>query len=346
MRPVKQHAASPSAHVRLRRAARQAGTWLLVIVGLLTGLVFYGLLLLDRPQPVDIPLVKAEALPEIAWDTEPPSPGAPGQALSFHPDFPIIRIDRKDPQVENILLVGLEQHSPAGILVVSCDRRRQSVRLAAVLGSCQTALRGRSQPEPLASAFAYGGIGHLVNTCNETLGLDIQRFVLFDLAAVPALADRLGGLSLTVREAEVTALLESPDAARRCVGQSLSVSNEPQRLDGRQVSVWASLDEPFLDETRTPRTHAVLTGLTLLACRSPLIALQLLDEGLDDCATNMSVFEMAKLAGQFLIYPADEPVLRVPGEGLFAQQDEPWRLTVSWEQQKAGLHAFVWGDAP
>jgi anionic cell wall polymer biosynthesis LytR-Cps2A-Psr (LCP) family protein len=41
-------------------------------------------------------------------------------------------------------------------------------------------IAGRSRPDRINAAYAYGGVGLLINTLNETLQLDIQRFVMFD----------------------------------------------------------------------------------------------------------------------------------------------------------------------
>ena len=343
---MKQHAASPPVQIRLHRTARRTGAWLLAMFGLITGLALYGLLLLDQTPAVAIPIVNPDALPEITRDTEPPSPVAPDDTLFVHPNYPIARVEQKDKRVENILLVGLDQNAPASILIVSCDKRRQTVRLAAVLASCQVKQRGRSQAEPLGSAYLYGGIGHLVNTCNETLGLDIQRFVLFDLTQIPALVDRLGGLPVTVGEDEMTALQQSPDEAIRAIEKTIPAIDGPQRLVGRQVSAWMSLEEPFLDETHTPRPHRVLADLTQRAGQSSLAVLQLLAEGIDACATNLGRLEKARLTGQVLLYGFEDAVLTVPKEDLYTIQDDPWGLIVDWAEQKENLRAFIWSDLP
>ena len=343
---MKQHAASPSVQIRLRRAARRTGAWLLALAGLITGIALYGLLLLDQAQAVVIPVVNPDALPEIALDMEPTLPAAPDDTLFVHPDYPIARVEHKDRRIDNILVVGLDQNAPASILIMSCDKRRQTVRLIAVLASCRVKQRGRSQAEMLGSAFLYGGIGHLVNTCNETLGLDIQRFVLFDLTQLPALVDRLGGLPVTVGEEELAALQQSPDEAIRAIEKTIPAIDGPQRLAGRQVSAWMSLEEPFLDETHTPRPHRILADLTQRAGQSSLAVLQLLAEGIDAYATNLGRLEKARLAGQFLLYGFEDPVSAVPKEDLYTIQDDPWGLIVDWEKQKENLRAFIWGDVP
>jgi LCP family protein required for cell wall assembly len=75
----------------------------------------------------------------------------------------------------------------------------------------------------LNAAYAFGGIGLLINTVNDNFGLDIQNYVLIDFDGLMAIVDTLGGVEVTLTEKEAQHIL-------KYCGTSLTVLSEEKNI--------------------------------------------------------------------------------------------------------------------
>ena len=271
-----------------------------------------------------------------------------------HEKFPIQKVVQKDPDIENILVFGIDSRGSSNVvcradalIIVTIDRKHSCIKLTSVMRDTQVDIAGRSEPNRINSTYAYGGVGLLINTINDTFDLDIQRFAMFDFWSASSLIDSLGGVDLTVTDKELPFLNKNLTEMNSLTGQSAEMIAEAGQLhlNGLQAIAWARIRKLDSDYVRTSRQRTVmmsLIGKYSTASISSLIAMT--NGGLSAFETNMTNADMLRLA--FASLPASAEVFeyRVPEDGMYSVNPDPWMMVVDLEKQVPALHEFIYGD--
>jgi LCP family protein required for cell wall assembly len=355
----------PGRAVARGRSGRKAGTVILALAGLAVGLLLYVVFLLDQPLRTRIRIVDPNTVSTISLDdiklTDPiQDDGSWAEAgrtrVYVHPDFPIVKVDQADPLVENILVFGVDARRASevvcradSLIIITIDRRSRSIKLTSVMRDSQVLISGRSEPDRINAAYAYGGVGLLINTLNETLDLDIQRFAMFDFWSAASLIDAIGGIELTIAREEI------PHANQSITEQNeLFAGTDPsllleeaglQHINGRQAVAWARIRKLDSDYIRTSRQRTMMTAMISRMADAQLSTLfALANGGLTAFETNMRTSDMIRIGLNALPLTDEIMEYRVPQDGLFTVNPDPWMMVVDWEKQSMLLHAFIWGE--
>lgn len=125
---------------------------------------------------------------------------------NYEGSIPIYRVDQKDPNIVNIIVVGRDANSYYGradsAMVVSYNKKTNDVKIVSLLRDCYVPIEGHYSNK-LGHALAYGGIGLYINTVNEILDLDIQHYIVLNFEGVEKIVDQLGGIDVTLTQREV-----------------------------------------------------------------------------------------------------------------------------------------------
>ena len=127
------------------------------------------------------------------------------------PDFPIQKVPKKDLRVDNYLIVGTDSRGEEvartdSMIILSVDRRHRVIKLSSLMRDIEVDLPGREgMGDKLNAAYAFGGIGLLINTVNESFDLDIQQFMLLDFWSAVDVVDTMG-VNIDIRDDEVWAV--------------------------------------------------------------------------------------------------------------------------------------------
>ncbi len=131
-------------------------------------------------------------------------------AISVYGRTPIYKVPKKDPDIENILVIGTdtryvtkERGRSDAMIILSYNRRTGSIKMTSILRDSLVPIEGHGWNR-INAAYSFDGVGLAINTVNEIFDLDIQRFVVVDFYAVTTFVDKVGGLTinLTQKEAE------------------------------------------------------------------------------------------------------------------------------------------------
>lgn len=350
--------------VRYRPAGR-TGFVLLAVAGLLVGLLIYLLLLLDQPLQAVVRIVDREQWQTVSLnDIELTEPDLDDLSwisgdltrVYVHPDFPIFEVSQKDPLVENILVFGVDARMADeivcradSIIIVTIDRRSQAIKLTSVLRDSAVDISGRSRPDRINAAYAYGGVGLLINTLNEVMDLDIQRFAMFDFFSAANLIDMTGGIEIDVQAEELPYVNHNLEEQNRILQETdpapLLEAAGLQRLSGRQAVAWARIRKLDSDAVRTSRQRLLMTTLIDQVAQSRLSTLlTLANGGLNAFETNLRLSDMIRVG--LTAVPFSDHILtsRVPEDGLYTVNPVPWMMIIDWEEQTERLHRFIWGS--
>jgi polyisoprenyl-teichoic acid--peptidoglycan teichoic acid transferase len=359
--PMSQETPGEREEVTRRSPWRILGYSLLAIAGLLAGFLIYILILLGQPLRTQIDIVSSFepiSLDNIqlteADDSDVPWLEGGRTRVYVHEKFPIRKVEQIDPDIENILVFGIDSRGSSNVvcradslIIVSIDRKHQCIKLTSIMRDSQVAIAGRSAPNRINAAYAYGGVGLLINTINDTFDLDIQRFAMFDFWSAASLIDSLGGVDLTVKSKELPYLNKNLTEMNALTGQASALVEKAgtQHLNGLQAIAWARIRKLDSDYVRTSRQRTVMVALIdkySAASLSSLIGLT--NNGLSAFETNMTNADMLRLAFNSLPLSADVLEYRVPEDGMYTVKPDPWMMVINLDEQIPALHGFIYGD--
>ena len=270
-----------------------------------------------------------------------------------HEDYPIKKVAQYDPNVTNILVFGVDARSTSefkcradALMVVSFDKNTDSIKIISLMRDSAVKMEGRSTPDKLTHAYFYGGVGLLINTINDNFGLDIQKFVMLDFGSAAKVIDLVGGVPIEVSPKEITYAntnITEQNNLLHTATPMLSYSGL-QMLSGAQATGWARIRHLDSDFMRASRQRMVAQSLMeKVSGIDTWTQLSILDECAGMFETNMTqgeLFDTGMLALQLV---GNIQQFRVPEDGLFRVQENPWMEIVNWEQQVPRLREYIWG---
>lgn len=279
--------------------------------------------------------------------------------LFYDPSHPIIKVDQKDPDIENILVFGIDSRGINDvdcrsdcIMILSINSRNNTLKLITImrdtgvyLGDTQETLGSRLNK--INSAYHFGGVGMMINTINVTFGLDIQRFVMFDFGSAAELIDICGGVEIDVKPEEISYANKYMDELH-----NLDNNDSPhlskgglQTLDGHQAVAWSRIRYLDSDFVRTSRQRTVtIAMMKKVKTMSYPAKLQLLNDSAGVFETNMTSVDIMRVALKCFDCLDNLEEHRIPDDGLYTVQNDPWMMKIDFAAQKQSLDDYIWGE--
>lgn len=304
-----------------------------------------------RLHPVRMPLVDAESYDAgVEGETLPESQNG----VNIQARYPLVRRTPVDPDVENILVFGVdrvEESDPGrsdAMVICSLNRREQSVKMISLMRDTEVNIKDFG-PNKLNAAYALGGVGLLLNTVNETYGMDINKFIQVDLWSSVDLVDALGGVDIEIKDDNE--LIYTNDILRqmRILHPEHEIPNIPSvgvhRLNGSQAVAFSRNRNSDSDFGRTSRQRIVLEAMMRrLLSFNPVGQWRFFDTLCREMGSNIQRGELIRLgweAMRFSLHGIQS--LRIPEDGYYQDDPETYNLHVDWSRQNEHLHDFIWG---
>lgn len=269
--------------------------------------------------------------------------------------YPIKKVSQKDSKIENILVFGVDSRGTSdvncradAILVVSIDHRHDCIKMISLMRDTGVKIEGRSATDKLTHAYAYGGVGLLINTINDNFGLDIQRFVMLDFGSSSNLIDLVGGVEIEVSAGEVRYCNKNIDEERELLGKDVEYLTHAgkQNLNGVQATSWARIRYLDSDYVRSGRQRTLALALMKkVAGLGKLEQAALLEDSAGMFETNMNAMDMMRLTLSAIEVLDEVREYRAPADGMFRVQEDPWIMLVDWDSQLEDLHQFIWEES-
>jgi len=279
--------------------------------------------------------------------------------LYYDPSHPIIEVKQKDPDVENILVFGIDSRGTNdydcrtdSIMVLSINKRAKAVKLISLMrdtgvymGDTEDTMG--SNLNKLNSAYHFGGVGLMINTINVTFGLDIQRFVMFDFGSAASIIDLCGGVDIEIKPEEISYANKYLDEMYQLDGNTsphLSMGGL-QTLDGHQAVAWTRIRYLDSDFVRASRQRTVATSLMKrVNDMSYARKLQLLNDSAGVFETNMQSVDIMRVALNCFECLNNLEEKRIPEDGLYQVQNDPWMMKIDFAAQKQSLSEYIWSE--
>jgi len=210
---------------------------------------------------------------------------------------PIYQQTPSSGDIVNILVAGLDARPgdkdsrTDSMMIVSWDKSKHTVAAISLMRDMLLSIPGVGMNR-LNAAYYYGGIGKLINTVNDTFGLDIQKYIIADFTGATRIIDLIGGVDVQLTQKEAS-YINSNTPGKLTAGLD--------HLTGIQA-LWHMRDRhstPNSDFDRVKRQQATLAAAFAnfkLAAKNPLTLAQLVTDGYGAVTTN---FSLAELTGIF-----------------------------------------------
>ncbi|MBQ9856573.1 MAG: LCP family protein [Clostridia bacterium] len=235
----------------------------------------------------------------------------------------------------HVLLVGVDVDSTGtsrSDTMIVASVSKGDIKLTSLLRDTGVTIPGRSGKHRLNAAYAYGGIDLLLKTVNQNFGLNITRYAIVDYDSFPKIIDKLGGVTLTVSDAEANEINDNVrgllymdvkngkreyDAGYQLyLDEILKKGGENLRLDGLQTLGYARIRSLDSDYGRTNRQRKVLSAVLSQVKKHPFKLIGAAGTALGEIDTNMNTLEIASIALKGITGGVPEQT-RLPASGTY-----------------------------
>ena len=269
--------------------------------------------------------------------------------LYYDPSHPIIEVKQKDPNIENILVFGIDARGTDDyacrtdcMMILSINKKNDTLKIislmrdtAVYIGDTEDTLGTRLNK--LNSAYHFGGVGEMINTIN----------VMFDFGSASDMIDLVGGVEIEVKPEEVTYLNGYLDEINALDGDNSPhlTQGGTQILDGHQAVAWSRIRYLDSDFVRASRQRTVATAMmTKVNGMSYGQKLQLLNDSAGVFETNMNTADIMRVALNCFACLDNREEYRFPEDGTYTIQNDPWMMLVDFDEQKQRINDYIWGE--
>ena len=324
-----------------------------LIVLMITELVLIGTVFVRFGTSINYQQVPIVSAPESTGAIELPTMDTTGNADDeLDPDVnlavgntPIYEKAPIDPNVINILVLGLDTRTPGGNgrsdvnMIVSINRKNKTIKLVSMLRDTLVPIEGHDFNR-LNSAYVYGGPGLSINTINSIYNMDIQRFVKVDFFAIMDIVDAVGGVDINMTDAEIAYM-------HKYKFGNISSGAGVKHLNGAVALEYARMRKIDSDFGRVQRQRNVLEAVLKKARAMGVVkALDLMNKLLPQVTTNISTNEMVGLGTDVIGMSGSPEQLSLPAQGTYTGKyyNKMAILAVDFEKNKQILKDFLYGS--
>lgn len=234
--------------------------------------------------------------------------------------------------VINILLVGQDRRPGEGrqrsdtMILATLNKSKNTLTLTSFMRDQYVEIPGYL-PNKLNAAYAFGGFRLLNATLEHNFGVYVDGNVEVDFDGFKQIIDLLGGVEITLTQAE---------AEYMNVNFATQVSAGTQMLNGYEALSYSRIRKIDSDYRRAERQRTVIMSLLDRYKQKPLTEmLSILQTVLPMITTDMSNAQILSLAGEVLPMLSGLQInnLRIPVDGTFDHGDVQVREGLSnWFQ--------------
>lgn len=256
----------------------------------------------------------------------------------------------------NILLLGTDNRDEIegysrtdSMIILSVNPSTSEAKLTSLMRDTWVKIDGHGSAK-LNAACVYGGPALTMKTIEQNFGVSIDDYVLINITGLADIIDILGGIEITVTEAERKAINKGLfDLSSRSGMEKLEASGENVQLNGNQAVAFARIRMIDDDYRRTERQRTVLLEIAnkLKQDTSVLTLASMASSLLPYVETNLELAELITLGTVGLkMELASVDQLRLPADGTFESgtYSGVWCIKPNFEKNKALLQQFIYGE--
>ena len=277
-------------------------TVLLIILAILVALTVF---ILTRSKPeetfdpdFDITLEEETEGETVPDDAPTIDESKANETIDLEETEPAVTYEKDKGWIHYMLLgVDGEKDSYKGkrsdaMIVLSVNKTEKRVVLSSVPRDTLVYIDGKGF-DKLTHAYSYGGAALTVKTYEDNFDITIDSYITVNFASMEKIVDLLGGLTLTLTDAEAKHMGEYYAA--------WGLSGGTQKLSGKEVLAYCRVRKIDSDFKRTERQYKVLMQMyKAVKDMSPTKYGALISTCYDYINTDMIMADMISLAGNLL----------------------------------------------
>ncbi len=325
----------------------------LLIVLLMIAILAGGAFAAARLLPARIAQRTPASAPQNSADPASTSSAAQEEIIDWG-----VNSDLPDDEWINILLLGTDAGDPDqpgrtdAMIIASVNMLSGELKLTSIMRDTYVPIKGHGSNK-ITTANWFGGVDLAIRTVNEAFDMNITHYAMVDFSSFAYLVDALGGIELSVTEAEMKSMNQLMRDMRvlypniELPKNDLTEFGDNVHLDGMQTLAYSRIRKLDSDYNRTNRQREVLGAILkkVGSLRDPATFYQLLEIGLSYTRTSLSKGDIALLALKVITNGMQYEELRLPAEGAYkiAVQKGMDVLDPNLEKNIAILHEFIYG---
>ena len=276
--------------------------------------------------------------------------GRNANAISVYGKTPIYKVEKKDPNIENILILGTDSRDVTrergrsdAMIVLSYNKTTGAIKMVSILRDSLVPIEGHKWNR-INAAYSFDGVGLAVNTVNQLFDLDIQRFVVVDFNGVTDFIDKAGGVTINLTQAEV-------DYMTKYSSGKVKYNVGPNDLNGDRALVYMRIRKIDSDFGRTARQRNVIETLArkILNEKSLSEIYDLTNFAFGLVKTNISLTELTSVIGDIATGAYKNGLQmdsqHVPYSGAYTYKRYNGMAIISFDIDDAArrMHEFIYG---
>lgn len=187
------------------------------------------------------------------------------------------------------------------IIVATINKKTGDITLTSMMRDSYMLMDDISGNELLdkaTHAHAFGGPTNTIKMLNQTLDLNIEKFIVMDWNSVADVVDSMGGITVDVKANEIRDLNKwGPETARNTDRTWTPITKTgKQTIDGAQAATYCRIRKTSGgDPGRTNRMKKVMTALLAKAKSNPTKITEMTDKVFPEIRTNMTTSDFMSL---------------------------------------------------
>jgi LCP family protein required for cell wall assembly len=251
---------------------------------------------------------------------------------------------------QNILVVGVDEgdnpenpfsnNRTDAMFIVSIAPYGRNVNVVSIPRDSKVYISGRSTPDKICHAFAYGGINLTTKTVEETFGVRIDHYIAISTAALAKFVDIIGGVPLYVEND-----LRYSDHSQNL---HIDVRRGFQVLDGKQAEAYLRFRSDVLADIGRIRRQQWFMNALLERLKEPAVLIRV-PEAVKAVPkyvqTDLSIYEITQFAALAKgLDSSNVQVATLPGSPSTRGEISYWILDP--DKTQAVINRLIYRDRP
>ncbi|NLG37993.1 MAG: LCP family protein [Clostridiales bacterium] len=258
---------------------------------------------------------------------------------------------KEDKDTVDVLLLGVDSRSNnfSGrsdvMLLIRVNTRTGSIKMVSFMRDLLVNVPGHGKNR-INTAYMYGGPELALQVVNETFGLRVENYMLFNFYGTTSIIEMMGGVTIDIESNEIDTTNQIIDELNFIFKSDSPRLKKavPQRLDGVQATAYMRNRKSGTDSARTNRQRTVLMALLRSLGGMELSRLPgLIDKGSNYLRTNIPIVDLPGYA-TMLMGLSDTQVGQMVVPDPFKNVNYDGMAVVVMEDPEAEiseLHAFL-----
>lgn len=170
----------------------------------------------------------------------------------------------------NFLIMGVDSRDmndtkgsrTDALILVSLEEKTNKVKLTSIYRDTMLKMGDSDEYDKITHAFAYGGPANTVKSINQSMDINIDKFVVINWKTVVDMINAVGGVTLNIEDYEINEMNRCGEAAAKIVdgGRYTPITNTgKQTVDGYQAVGYCRMRYGVGDDIkRTERMRIVI----------------------------------------------------------------------------------------